>query len=477
MKLIKLLSRYLSGGRPLRSRRNRTPFEQSASALTQTDVDLERRLLLSGIAVSPPDSASLAAENAAGPLKIASATYDAFDGLRISLDDGADLYVKSGFAVLAKPSEGATGQYVVISVASAADTEAVDHYRFELGDASHQLLQVNYGHVAAAEDEAKGEIIADGAVSHSNGQAIDLDQRQPISKDLLAELLTPKPEEPSLTEKSSTTPAASRPVIATSSGSAASRLADDVSGEIVSDATDLFFSAADTPLWNVDANDLQLPLPDSTSTTSRSKQSQLATTAIESADRQDPEQSQSLGDAAVRARKQPSRSPGRRTDVFTTSESRTAFARLLNSLVQFDTAEFLDPESKLTDWLSEQFDLGAEDNGSEDLELASTNTAYADTTETADREQRIERLQQAYLKIDSLLASVAALTVLSDHSPIPPEIAGIWQRICFECNPRGPPVSDQISGSDFDQVEAGRIQLQQLRYSISPRGPSVVSVN
>lgn len=154
------------------------------------------------------------------------------------------------------------------------------------------------------------------------------------------------------------------------------------------------------------------------------------------------------------------------------SEIRTAFSRLLNSLVQFGTSEWFDSDSKLSDWLSEQFELASENNSSADLEVATTNTAYAGSTDALHDKQQIERLQQAYLKIDFLLTGAAAVAVLSGHSLGPPEITGMWQRIFFECNPRGPPVSDSDSG--IHQMSA---RCVQLRYSISPRGPSVVSVN
>lgn len=459
-----------------------------AAALTQTDVELESRLLLSGTSDSQQSDSTTAGattgENVAAALTVSSATFDSFDRLTISFDDGADVFVTSAYAVVTQETEGetATANYVVVSTASTHGSGTVSQYQLQFDGTGSRLVPLSTSDHSRGPISPVLDLVADRPASAVNDQIIDLSQQNPISNDLLAKLLTPPPDESPFAAKSSPTDASRTAPVASASYADEAGTAGDVSAEstaisgvLVDRAADLFFSFADTPLWNIDGDDPLLRLPDAAD---RSDRPLLATTGFDLAGQssQQREQSASLGLSAVRSQKPTAHAAGRSTDVFTTSESKTAFAQLLNSLVQFDTSEFFATDSQLSDWLSEQLDLASEDNGSQDLD-ATTNTSYADSTDTAHDEQRVERLQQAYLKIDFLLTGAAAVAVLAGHSPGPPEITGMWQRICFECNPRGPPASDQNSGSDIHQMAAGCIQLQQLRYSISPRGPSVVSVN
>ena len=395
--------------------------------------------------------------------------------MTISLSTGGNLRVTGATAFsTADDTSPATSQGAVLfSAVPSNDSSAVEHYQLF---PNNSIIKLDSALLADRDSRGPALNNLNYFNFDSSSDVVQSGQQQPLSQDLLAELLNPKPKESTVASESrivDTTATAFRSDDYTDVDNAS-----DVGTNYSStQPTDLFFSSDDTPFGSIGNEDI--PLATNVGQSSAHRETTPTGIAPPRQRSDKHEQSQSLNAATLHTRKQsaqPSVSSNG-TEVFTTSESKTAFARLLNSLVRFDTSEFLNTDDELTDWLSEQLMLTSVGDDSSDAEADSVTTSYADSNQATHNEERIERLQQAYLKIDYLSTAAATSTILSAQSPEPPEATSIWQQIRFECNPRGPPTSDNISGSDFAQISSQSVQLQQLRYSISPRGPSVVSVN
>ncbi len=149
---------------------------------------------------------------------------------------------------------------------------------------------------------------------------------------------------------------------------------------------------------------------------------------------------------------------------------------LIDVLVQLDAVgPFTTEVGDVSTWLPAQY---LKDSRQEAVEQGSgeeSPNVCVDNTATEELERSGQREQHAFSRIEILTGDGLAIVLLSDNPPEPLKIAGIWQRIKFDCNPRGPPVSDSPSASEFTQLTARIKQRQQLRYSITPRGPSAAS--
>jgi len=169
----------------------------------------------------------------------------------------------------------------------------------------------------------------------------------------------------------------------------------------------------------------------------------------------------------------------RPTDHVTTEHvGSSAVGKVLKALAQFDASAFVDLENdELTGWMHDQLGLNRIVDSFDRSESADNVNAYAATSEVSETQRDGERLQQAFLRIEVAAFPDTYVTLISQQPPEPPSVAGIWQRIRFDCSPRGPPVSQSLSGSEFTRQNSNAPQLQQLRFSIAPRGPSVISVN
>jgi len=149
---------------------------------------------------------------------------------------------------------------------------------------------------------------------------------------------------------------------------------------------------------------------------------------------------------------------------------------LIDVLVQLDAVgPFTTEVGDVSTWLQAQL---LKDSRREAVERGSAEESpnvCVDNTATEALERSGQREQHAFSRLEILTSDGLAILLLSDNPPEPPEIAGIWQQLKFDCNPRGPPVSDSHSASEFTQLTARIKQRQQLRYSITPRGPSAAS--
>ncbi|MEZ6059021.1 MAG: LEPR-XLL domain-containing protein [Planctomycetaceae bacterium] len=108
-------------------------------------------------------------------------------------------------------------------------------------------------------------------------------------------------------------------------------------------------------------------------------------------------------------------------------------------------------------------------------DLSEAHEQFAEPSDSNSGPRELHREQHAMARLEVSIGGDPTLLLLSDQPPEPPEISGIWQQLKFDCNPRGPPVSDSLSGSEFGRTDAMSGQLRRLRHSIAPRGPSVTS--
>ncbi len=157
---------------------------------------------------------------------------------------------------------------------------------------------------------------------------------------------------------------------------------------------------------------------------------------------------------------------------------------LVDVLMRFSTQDLLCDFSRdeFSDWLRRQFDLeltSAEHTQSADDQshdnLPGEPVAYADSSPAETGRQDVQRQHPALSRIDTGGGVEHFVLLLSDQPPEPPVIVGIWQQLKFDCNPRGPPTSETLSGTATTRLDAKADQLQRLRFSIAPRGPSVTS--
>ena len=150
---------------------------------------------------------------------------------------------------------------------------------------------------------------------------------------------------------------------------------------------------------------------------------------------------------------------------------------MLKSFVTFDTVDVPDEnESTLKAWLKAQLwnDNQTSDRNTEHQHDREEN--YADQPSQQEARDDGQRQQKAVLRLESPTDTPALLIAQSTAPPEPPEIAGIWERLRFDSNPRGPPANDRLPASEFTRQTGNVVQLLQLRYSIAPRGPSAASV-
>lgn len=112
---------------------------------------------------------------------------------------------------------------------------------------------------------------------------------------------------------------------------------------------------------------------------------------------------------------------------------------------------------------------------SELIQFARTSViprGFAEVAEPAGQDSFHQTTKHALARIEAEIAAVSVDAVLSDDPPERSDIPGVWQSLRFDCNPRGPPGDDSLI-SEFTRQTGGGEQLQQLRFSIAPRGPSV----
>lgn len=98
---------------------------------------------------------------------------------------------------------------------------------------------------------------------------------------------------------------------------------------------------------------------------------------------------------------------------------------------------------------------------------------FAEAVQPAGQDSLQQTARQAVARIEVEVVTAFLDAVQNDDPPERFDILGIWQRLRFDCNPRGPPVDEPNLISEFTRQFGGDKQLQQLRFSIAPRGPSV----
>ncbi len=496
MKLNELLSRYLFRRRSRRERRKKSALHPSP--VTLVDIQLESRILLSG--TSQPEPAATDAPT----ITIRSA--EAGNAAVISVVSESSFTITAGDLYLAAANAVDTTDHWDLVVVETSPPELPDDSGFDAAippaDVSRTLLASGFGtqnffvHLDGTADNQNLRLTDASTLLQFDGHQLQIvdtnydaspgprgaapDIANQIGQTKISPIETAR-NESSIARSDIDTAAASDDSSISSATNAdrSDTTVDANSSDNVGSShqpIDLFFAAVlDNPFWSVESEEVSHApraqrYPKNDIRPSVLIEFQEDTLAVE-------EQTYSIDSLKRRTEKSLQKSSAAKTSVFTTSDSKTTFAELLNSFVQFDTSQLLEEDQALTDWLSEQLGLTAFGEEVNDLEASTVSTTFADTNEVANNEEQIERLQQSFLKIDYSSSPDAAITILSDQPPVPPEIVGIWQRIRFDCNPRGPPVSDRATGFGFSSFPVGTAQLQQLRYSIAPRGPSVASVN
>ncbi len=148
----------------------------------------------------------------------------------------------------------------------------------------------------------------------------------------------------------------------------------------------------------------------------------------------------------------------------------------LSAIIQSDTTNRM-PEGgeDLSDWLQRQLLMDSQLESTERGNIDAAPDVYVAPSDQRNIEQDNEPSQQSFTRLERLASDGIVVLLLSDSPPEPAEIAGIWQRLKFDYNPRGPPISDSNSAFQFTHQDAKANQLARLRHSITPRGPSVAS--
>lgn len=99
--------------------------------------------------------------------------------------------------------------------------------------------------------------------------------------------------------------------------------------------------------------------------------------------------------------------------------------------------------------------------------------AFVEVAEASSQDPLRQTTKYALARLEAEVTAISTDALQSDDPPERFDIPGIWQSLKFDCNPRGPPGDDPNLISGFTRQTAGGDQLQQLRFSIAPRGPSV----
>lgn len=482
MKLTELLSRYLCvPRRRSRDRRRNTTLTRSSVAIqTLVDATLEPRLLLSGTGAKSPDVDSKTVEPAA--VDSPAGSSDPFD--RFAIVAGDATYSNGQFRVVATGDAashfddsllgisaafdsptGAEGNRNLAAnqgaylITSASTSDGLDYFNFSVREQNSSIV-VDANDIGRLLESGIDPFQGNSPESDSSSQT----EFHTIAAQLPEALATPRSAAGSIdfVSGAGTIDPSDRSAVATS---------DRTSSKTV----DAFFSTAGSPRWMADTSDA--PLIGHTAPVTQRPSVTETPQGISQRTIREQEESASLTLNSSGKSVGAVNSKSTETSVFSTADSKSSFATLFNSFVQFDTSLFLDTNEDLSDWLSDQLMLNPVDAESQGADAANATTPYADSHTATDNVEEIERLQQAFVKIDYLANTDATVSVLSDGPGDSPEVVGIWQRLRFDCNPRGPPVSDNISSSDFIHSGASAVQLEQLRYCIAPRGPSAVSAN
>lgn len=98
---------------------------------------------------------------------------------------------------------------------------------------------------------------------------------------------------------------------------------------------------------------------------------------------------------------------------------------------------------------------------------------FIEVAEPASQDSFDQPAKQTLIRIEAEIATLSADAASSDDPPERSDSSACWQSLRFDCNPRGPPGEDTLLISGFTRQTGGSKQLQQLRFSIAPRGPSV----
>ncbi|MEP3482370.1 MAG: hypothetical protein ABJZ55_24210 [Fuerstiella sp.] len=116
------------------------------------------------------------------------------------------------------------------------------------------------------------------------------------------------------------------------------------------------------------------------------------------------------------------------------------------------------------------------DDGSQLTQFGSASEGvrgFVEVAEPTNQDPFEQPTKHVHIRIEAEIAALSADTVASDDPPERSDIPGVWQSLRFDCNPRGPPGEDALLISEFTRQAGDGKQLQQLRFSIAPRGPSV----
>lgn len=464
MKLMKLLSRYFPRFRQGRSARRKTAFSGQVP-FGLTDSELEHRVLLAGTTSDAPDAST--AES--GP------SEDAPDP---STGQGQQSTL-SGFDLADFLAVATFDNSVVVGNRSPVDD--ADLYTTPNGFGQARPINIFYtqtGEFLGRTTDVSQPSEFDFSLHTVNGllNSVGINSLLPLPRNPLSSLQRSTGLTPPSSESSASQDGQEVQLESASIAEDSSIQPQHPGSPLPLAATDDFFSLADNATWAADFDDgvaiVDVALPSRRDAVSRARHDLQG--------RRTSRLRRESGEPNLRG--VASQDDGHRADassnsVSSISNSKTAISQLLHTWVHFDATEFQETaDEELSDWLSQQLGLTMVNGGSGNADVGdTTNTSYADSNTSSDGGKDLERLQQAFLKIDFLSDSDCVVTILSDRPPEPPEIGGIWQRLRFDCNPRGPPVSDQLPGSEFTRQGANAMQLQQLRYSIAPRGPSVAS--
>lgn len=114
------------------------------------------------------------------------------------------------------------------------------------------------------------------------------------------------------------------------------------------------------------------------------------------------------------------------------------------------------------------------------IEFADTSvmaSRFVEVAEPVGHDSFQQTTKQTLARIEAEVVMESLGSAPCDDPPQRSDISGIWQRLRFDCNPRGPPRDEPNLISGFTRHFGGDDQLQQLRFSIAPRGPSVAFCN
>ena len=482
MKLVKLLSRCLSRRQPRRDRRRKARLNAPAPAAAMADSELERRILLSGATGdSVSDTAANTDTRSSEPQSGSGTVADSADDVRRQLATDAISVGDFGSASARFPpgpfdlNRGPVGVYV-------SNGNRQPFQDFTGGDDSPRNVNTVLS-LSDATSRFAREPTAFNFSLHSINGVLDLGQINsllPVSKNPLSSIQRSIRAVPLSPESSTPRNEPVRALQDTESPVAedSSNLALHPDSPLPPASTDVFFSLADSAAWAAGFSDERVVTDvagqSHREVVGRSQYDSQSTRGFLPGQRRDVSALQNqLSESGT------AESASQGDSVFSTADSKTALVQLLNSFVQFDTLESVDADDddELSDWLRQQLGLSPVDGRSHDVDVGNVTNSFADSNNVAVGEKDIERLQQAFMKIDLSSYPDARITIVSDQPPEPPVVTGIWQRLRFDCNPRGPPVSDRLPGSEFTRQGGSALQLRQLRYSIAPRGPSEASVN